>query len=583
MILRETLQSYPVSSLKQLVGVLGVPGPEGNRKEQLVRYLYERLTHPDSLAQLWKSLDDLSKKAVAAAYHGGGRLGEEAFLARYGDLPGRRGGDFAFLFGYRYEPETLDLFLHRGELPGELMDLLGPLVPPPDKFLPEGLERTPYALKVDGETFTFLRADTEEAGPHDLAAYLRLYVRGEIEGGSASNRMTPKGAGNLLANLLDGDLLPHAERVKPADTIRPSGLDRFVRGSGFAYHYRGRRGLTDAGEVLLRRQDPEALLDAFEAWAAGGSDELHRIKALKGLNAKRTHLSPPAERREAIIEALSWCPAGVWIPTEEFYRALLIWEFDIELDLGYESSLSIQDPLYGRAYYAEGEGRALIETLCVKAVLMESLASVGALDVIYLPPEDAGLAYSSGSYYSLYDGLSYFRINPLGAYLLGQTAEYDPPRKLDAPLFTIDPEFTLALKDPDALIPNLRDRLHQLAVEEEAGRYRLDTRRVLDTLESGEDLEHLSDFLSERHEGPLPEQVTGWLQEIGDNSRAFRHSGDALFIKVRSQALVQLVLEDPAVGKFATAIEGRTLIIPSSKEKTFRKRLKELGYLLAER
>jgi hypothetical protein len=52
--------------------------------------------------------------------------------------------------------------------------------------------------------------------------------------------------------------------------------------------------LTDAGEALLRHQDPEALLDAFETWAGGSSDELDRIKALKGLKAKRTHLSPPA-------------------------------------------------------------------------------------------------------------------------------------------------------------------------------------------------------------------------------------------------------------------------------------------------
>lgn len=582
--LRETLQSYTVTSLKELAGLVGGPGPEGSRKEQLVDYLHERLTRPDSLVELWESLDALSKKAVAAAYHGGGRLNEDAFFAQYGDLPGRRGEGFAFMFGYRYEPETLDLFLHRGEIPGDMMDLLAPLVPPPDKFLPEGFERTPYALKVDGETFTFLRADTEEAGPHDLAAYLRLYARDELKSSSASGRMTPTGAGNLLANLLDGDFLPHAERVKPADTIRPSGLDHFVGRSGLAYESRGRRRLSDAGEALLRRQDPEALLDAFETWAGSSFDELGRIKALKGLNAKRTRLSPPAERREAIIEALSWCPAGVWIPVEEFYRALVIWEFDIELDRGYESSLCVQDPRYGRTYYVEGEGRVLIETLYINAVLMESLASIGALDVIYLPPGDAGLSHdASGSYYSLYDGLYYFRINPLGAYLLGQTAEYDPPRELDAPMFTIDPEFTLTLEDPDALTPNLRDRLHQVAVEDDAGHYRLDTRRTLDALESGEDLEHLSDFLAGRHDGPLPAPVTDWLQEIGDKSRAFRRAGDALFIKVRSQALVRQILEDPTAGKFATAIGARTLVIPSGKEKAFRKRLKELDYLLAER
>jgi len=42
-----------------------------------------------------------------------------------------------------------------------------------------------------------------------------------------------------------------------------------------------------------------------------------------------------------------------------------------------------------------------------------------------------------------------------------------------------------------------------------------------------------------------------------------------------------MILEDPALGKFAKALEARTLVIPSNKERAFRKRLKELGYLLS--
>ncbi len=588
--LRETLQGYTVARLKELVRVCGGPGPEGNRKEQLVRYLFERLTDTGSLAELWQDLDPLSKKAVAAAYHGGGTFNEEAFAAQYGEVPGRRGADvlhdfgggIQVVYGYRRESQPLDLFIHGNRLPRELVELLAPFVPPPEKFRPKGLERAPDAVEINGKKLPLWQADTEEAGLHDLAAYLRLYARDELSYSSSSDRMTATGARTLLRNLLDGDFLPHSERVKPADTIRPSGLDHFVRRSGLAYYHRGRRKLSDGGEALLRHQDAEALLDAFETWAAESSfDELGRIKSVKGQNAQRTFLTPPAERREAIIEALSWCPAGVWIPVGEFYRALLVWEFDIELDHGYESYLSIEDPLYGRIYYAEAEGQALIETLYMGAVLMESLGSIGALDVLYLPPGEIGPG-SKKIRYSLYDGLSYFRVNPLGAYLLGQAHEYVPSRPLDAPLFTVDPTLLLTLKDPGSLTPNLRDQLQQVSVEEDPQHHRLDTLQLLSTLESGEDLQHITDFLCGRHEGPLPQQVTDWLGEIERNSRAFRHAGNALFVKVRSKELVQLVLEDPAVGKFAAALEGRTLVIPANKEKAFRQRLKELGYLLSQ-
>lgn len=579
--LRETLESYRASDLKELVRVCGGPGPEGTRKEHQVRYLFERLTDPGSLAELWQDLDPLSQKAVAAAYHGGGVLNEEAFAAQYGKVPGRRGG--VVIFGHRGKPQPLDLFLYRNRLPREMMEPLAPLVPPPEKFRPEGLEKAPDAVEIDGEKLPLWQADTEEAGLHDLAAYLRLYVRGELRHSNSSDRMTPTGTRALLGNLLDGDFLTHGEGVKVADTIRPSGLDHFARRSGLAYYQRGRRRLTEGGEAVLRHGDTEALLEAFETWTAESSfDELNRIKAVKGQNAKRTHLSPPAERREAIIEALSWCPTGVWIPIGEFYRALLVWEFDIELDRGYDSNLCVEDPFYGRLYYADYRGQALIENLYMDAVLMESLGSIGALDVLYLPPEEVG--YDSREIrYSLYDGLSYFRVNRLGAYLLGQSPEYVPSRPPDAPLFTIDSRLVLSLKDPGALTPNLRDQLHQFSVEEDPQHHRLDTRQLLNTLESGGDLQHITDFFTGRHEGPLPAPVTGWLGEIGENSRVFRHGGNALFVKVRSHELVQLVLDDPTLGKLATVLEDRTLVIPANKEKAFRERLKELGYLLSQR
>ena len=242
-----------VTRLKELVGVSGGPGPEGNRKEQLVRYLYDRLTHPDSLAQLWDGLDELSKKAVAAAYHGDGRFNEEALLARYGDLPGRRGGDVFYdlaeisCSGTDASPRFLICF-STGANCRESLWVPYAAVPPPEEFLPEGLVEAPGAVEMDGETFPLWPAHTEEAGPHDLAAYLRLYVRDELRGGSNSDRMTPTGAGNLLAGPRRGLSGPRGTRKarKPTpSSLRPRLVCPAI--GAYAHYYRGRRGLTDAG------------------------------------------------------------------------------------------------------------------------------------------------------------------------------------------------------------------------------------------------------------------------------------------------------------------------------------------------
>ncbi|MBA4116697.1 MAG: hypothetical protein H0X71_09775 [Rubrobacter sp.] len=559
--IEERLWENNVEDLRALIRLLGGPGPEGTRKEFLIRYIVEHLTRPASLEELWEGLDPLSQKAVAAAYHNDGKLDRGAFAARYGRLPGRKSD--GLLYSYRREPIPLDLFIHRGELPRELMPLLASLVPPPEKFRLQGLAKAPEEIKAHGEHLPLLRTDTERAGLHDLEAYLRLLRQGSLKHTATSSRLTPSSARTLLENLLDGDFFPQGdpERVKFKDTIRPFGLDVFVSESGLIQN-RSRGELSDKGAALMVHQDAEALLDAFETWTSQGSfDELSRVTAIKGQGAKRTHLTPPAERREAVVEALSWCPALVWIPVTDFMRALKIWQFDFDLDRSDFSGLYVGDSTYGLLDYAGSEGWSLVKRLYVNAVLWEYLGSIGALDLIYLPPEEAGLEldYSHDEYFSPYDGLLYFRINPLGAYLLGQAGEYVPSYPIDDPLFSVNSDLILTLKD----------REH----------YQLDAQQILTTLESGGELAHISGFLARRHEGPLPAQVTDWLQEIEDSTHAFQSAGTALLIKARSQAMLKLVAEDPVLGKFVHTLGGRTLAIPASKEKAFRERLKDLGYL----
>jgi len=73
---------------------------------------------------------------VATAYHAGGEFAPEAFVAQYGELPGQMAGlslpSIVYVFNRELSP--VELFIHGGEMPEEIMYLLGPLVPPPEKF-----------------------------------------------------------------------------------------------------------------------------------------------------------------------------------------------------------------------------------------------------------------------------------------------------------------------------------------------------------------------------------------------------------------------------------------------------------------
>lgn len=553
------------------------------RKDDLVRCIHKTMLTPESLRKMWQRLDDLSKKAVAAAYHNDGEFDADAFVAQYGKLPERK--QKSRWMSWLAEPILLDLFIYNGYLPADMMPLLGDLVPPPDRFQLHGAESVPAEFKfADGAAVPLTHAETERAGLHDLAAYLRLVDEGQIKITATSGRATTASLKKITNSLLEGDFFPLPEKIKAADVIRPFGLDVFAQDSGLVKKARGRNELqlTDLGRDYYQTRNPEILLDAFETWTQEGSfDELSRT-AVKGQNSRSTRLTEPASRREAIIEALSWCPVDEWISIADFYRAIKIWHFDFDVEKTSFSNLYVGHKDYGELY--GGSYWLAVKGLIINIVIWEYLATLGAVDLAYAPPEEITLNiqdyYGYIEYLSLYDGLTYFRINNLGAFLLGQAGEYIPSVVLDRALFVISPDLQVTLLDPDEITPNDQSLLEQVAVPEKEGYYRLDTVKILTAVENGTDLDFLADFLQQRHSGPLPDEFQAWLDEVRRKSRAFKITGQALIISADTPELLELVQSDPVLQKYCSVIGRTRFVIPASREKAFRKRLKKLEYVL---
>ena len=88
----EILYNYTADNLKKLARLCG--SDPYTRKDELVRSIHRTMLKPDSLRQVWVKLDDLSKKAIAAAYHNDGEFNQAAFVAQYGSAPAANGSAF---------------------------------------------------------------------------------------------------------------------------------------------------------------------------------------------------------------------------------------------------------------------------------------------------------------------------------------------------------------------------------------------------------------------------------------------------------------------------------------------------------
>jgi hypothetical protein len=565
--------------LKEYVKLCGGPSSL-TRKADRANYLVETLTNPVQLRQLWAQMDELSCKAVASAYHNDGIFDSKAFVAQYGSMPERPQKDRWY---YRREPIVLDLFIHGNEIPAEVMALLAPIVPLPERFQLTGSPDVPDVLDESGEAIEIFVAEREIAGLHDLTLYLALLSQGSLKLSSSSHRLTPKSLETLVAGLQQGDLFSDVEKAE--DAILPYGLTVFCDQSGLTT-YKGT--LNELANTFLATNDAHLLLEAFESWAEeGGFDEIERIQAIRGVRSRGIRLTSPASRREKIMEALSWCPTGVWISISDFYRAIRVWHFDFDLENG-------TDKLYvgyrgNQRWYeawAPAESQWLLTTgLYINTILMEYLAAIGAIDIVYTYPEYEtfpGQAYNYDELtYSRYDGLLYFRINPLGAYLFGQADGYESSQPPASALFSIAPDGSISLLQPNEVSAAQQAQLDQVT-ENEGGRYRLSVPKLLSVLESSTDLEIQRNFLSQNNRGELPVEVIALLEKIEADSKALRITTKSLTIQVRSAELAQQILADPKAGKIARQLDDRTLIIPASRETAFRNALREMGYGLTE-
>lgn len=360
------------------------------RKDERTRFLADTLQTPEHLRKIWTAMDGLARKAVAAAYHNEGEFNADAFVAQYGKLPPRPKSSH---WSFTPEPILMDLFIQKGRIPPELMPLLKDMVPPPERFQLQGTpDLKPFLDAGEQEPIELRIAETEQTGWHDLLLLLQLVDQHVLKFNAAGDKLAPNSVPVLLNQLLQGDFFNSADlesnwdgpkarrssggkaegKLKVDDTIRPFGLIAFAKGARLITTA-GAGSLTEQGRALLSSQDAETLLEAFETWTREGAfDEITRIQAIRGLKSRGLRLTNPRIRRERIVEALSWCPVGVWIGIGDFYRGLKVWRFDFEIEQGGIEKLHV-GYRYGGGYYEPWADTltmwVLINGLYINAVL----------------------------------------------------------------------------------------------------------------------------------------------------------------------------------------------------------------------
>ena len=179
------------------------------------------------------------------------------------------------------------------------------------------------ALKISGmadpkeEEGLFLRL-TEGGALAEVLALLRLAEQGKLGATAKTGMPTASSRNTILECLSDGDFYPD-EIANPPDQkdwqqvigdIKPVGWVRLLQSAGYLDSGKAKSKLTPAGIKALAKPPAEIIAHLWKSWLSTNKfDEFNRIDEIKGQMSKG-HMTAKPPRRQAIVDALTNCPAS---------------------------------------------------------------------------------------------------------------------------------------------------------------------------------------------------------------------------------------------------------------------------------
>jgi hypothetical protein len=576
------------------------------RKAELVEHILTFL-EGDRLRTVWQGLDDLQQAAVAEVVHSPSTaFPAERFRAKYGRLP-----DFGSVSRWPRDqrPAALRFFFYSierggGVMPDDLKERLEAFVPPPVAATVKSLEELPPAYERPFERWNartkkqehgtepvpLTVRETERSAQRELLSVLRLVDAGKVAVSDTTRRASAATIEAITDVLEGGDYYPfvpttdrwHDENAGP---MRAFAWPLLIQAGGLAQRSGSRLHLTKAGRKALAEAAAQTLKALWGTWTDSTVlDELSRIECVKGQTGKgKRGLTAVASRREAIADALAGCPVHRWMAADELLRLVRASGHGFAVSRN-AWHLYIGQLQYGSLGYEDGAG--LLEGRYLLCLLFEYAATLGLVDVAFIPPAGARRDYhrlwgtDDLPFFSRYDGLMFVRVTALGAYCLGMAEDYKPAPVEVKPVLRVLPNLEIAAIGAD-LEPGDRLALDVYAVRTADLVWQLQAGKLLTAIEAGRSVDEIREFLSARSGAPLPDTVARLLEDVAERGARVHDRGLARLIECADPALAALIANDTRTRTHCLRAGERHLVVPASSDAVFRRALHDVGFLLA--
>ncbi|WP_206952069.1 hypothetical protein [Trinickia acidisoli] len=583
--LNDALERLTINQLKSLMHWLPDTSLTG-KKDVLIGQILKRLDD-DGLRTLWDRLDDIQRMAVAeTAYASDSLFDGKRFRAKYGRLPDFTVSEGGRRHSYSGRPTALGLFLYyeagRYRLPFDLRERLRGFVREP---LPVRLSPLATLPEKAGERRLTVRCNEHDA-MIDLPVLLRLIEQGKIQVSDKTSLPNTATLRLLTDHLTDGDFdVPPSEQGQRASEIGPIkafSWPLLLKAAGLVQQNGNKLALSDAGRKALASVPANVLRAIWSKWLRFTLfDEFSRIDAIKGQKSKGRVMTAVAPRRSVVNEMLRICPIGSWINVDDLSRFMEAagHTFEVTHD---PWSLYICEANYGNLGHSGYHDWSILQFRYLLCLLFEYAAVLGIIDVAYIEPSGARHDYRQMwgtdelEFLSRYDGLTYFRVTPLGAYCLGLNDEYVPARVPPSVKLSVLPSLQVKIVDGRLSIDESLT-LATWAEELTDKSWRLDRQKAVEAIEKGRDIAELRVYLQTRLDQPLPETVESFIRTTEKRGKALKVLGTALLIDCENEEIASMIVEEKATAGLCLRAGKRQLVVKLEHEEKFRNVVRKLG------
>ena len=179
--------------------------------------------------------------------------------------------------------------------------------------------------------------------------------------------------------------------------------------------------------------------------------------------------------------------------------------------------------------------------------------------------EDERGARDDLSYLSCYDGLGAIRLTPLGAWVLGQTEEYELSTEAAEAIKVLPNRDVVTLGDIQLAT---RVMLDLYATSTGDHTWHIDRDSLLEAIAQGHDLEGFETFLTRNAHEALPDTVTSLLESVARRCAQVSRAGDALLFEVEDPVVAAEIISDAKMKSMCMLTGERFLVVRAGDQRS---------------